>query len=414
MLIVQAPPRHGKSQHIARWTPTWYLGHHPHHRVILATYAASLSKTHGRFVRDRLSQFGPWFPSWTGLRADVASQTEWETSHGGGMVAAGVGGPLTGRGANLLIIDDPVKNAEEAISSRVREAHWDWFHSTAFTRLEPGGKVVIIMTRWHQEDLVGMLVQKAQDELGMAVRVLDLPAISEPDDELGRAPGEALWPERWSLESLEAKRAAMPLYWFLALYQQRPTQWGRMEWPDSYFDGSIWISERDWPDRFSSSVVACDPSKGKSGPRQGDFAAHVFLGLNGGKLYVDSRIGRWPTTPLLEKLIDLWLLRGGDRVGIEANAYQDLLANELHRLQASRQDVPPIPVSMITNTTDKTIRIQRLGPLLHRKAFRFLDTPDNRLLVSQLKEFPLGKYDDGPDALEMARRLLNHICGAKR
>src|SRR5207244_2242627 len=123
----------------------------------------------------------------------------WELErHAGGMTAAGVGGAMTGKGAHLLVIDDPVKNAEQAQSKTVREKHWEWYRSTAYSRLEPGGAVVIVMTRWHEDDLVGRLLAEAEAE-GERWEILRLPALAEEADPLGRAPGEPLWPERYPL-----------------------------------------------------------------------------------------------------------------------------------------------------------------------------------------------------------------------
>jgi predicted phage terminase large subunit-like protein len=137
------------------------------------------------------------------------------------MITAGVGGPITGKGADLFIIDDPVKNAEEALSENTREGAWQWYLSTAFTRLEPAGVIILIMTRWHVDDLAGRLLAQAQDG-GEQWEVFNLPALAGEGDPLGRAPGEALWPERYDAAELARIRAAQGLFWFEAMYQQSP------------------------------------------------------------------------------------------------------------------------------------------------------------------------------------------------
>lgn len=153
----------------------------------------------------------------------------------GGMVTCGAGGSLTGRGANLLIIDDLIKNSEEALSPTVREKHWDWWLSTASTRVEPNGGVLLIMTRWHPEDLAGKLLLQSPDEW----KVVSLPALATHDDPMGREEGEALWPDRWPADVLNQVRRNSDPYWWNAMYQQNPSRHGRFEWPDEYFQ-DIW------------------------------------------------------------------------------------------------------------------------------------------------------------------------------
>ena len=406
LLIVSAPPRHGKSELISKYLPTWYLGLHPDHRVILASYADRLARSYGRRCRELLDEHASWF-GLRGVAGDVAAANEWDIAgHDGGMLTAGVGGPITGRGAHLLIIDDPVKNAQEAVSETIRDTQWDWFQSVAWTRLEPGALCVVMMTRWHEDDLVGRLTSKAGEELGARVTEVRMPAIAEDGDELGRKPGEALWPERWPIEALKKRQEMLEAYWWQALYQQRPTQFGRAEWPDEYFQAPLWADESEWPDRFEVSAIAIDPSKGRD---TGDYCAIVFLGLARGLLWVDARLGRYTTTQICEVTIEFQSAHRADRVGVEANAFQDLLAPEIERVQRERGGMP-LPLSLIHNHTNKLLRIGRLGPYLARHAYRFRRHRHTELLVKQLKAFPLGEYDDGPDAMEMAHRLLNHLA----
>lgn len=196
ILIIEAPPRHGKSEFISRYLPAWYVARYPERRVILASYAAEFARSWGRKARALVEEFGP---EWFGVEVskEQHAAVDWELAdHGGGMVTAGVGGPLTGRGAHLMIIDDPVKNDEEALSERTREHHWDWWQATASTRLEPGGVAIVMATRWHKDDLTGRLLRAASDGEGEPVTRVCLPAIATDGDYLGRQPGEPLWPER--------------------------------------------------------------------------------------------------------------------------------------------------------------------------------------------------------------------------
>ena len=228
-LLVTMPPRHGKSELASRYLPAWYLLVRPEHRVILASYEADFASSWGRKARDVVEELGPHFGVVVNDASSAANRWDIKDQEGG-MVTAGAGGPITGRGADLFIIDDPIKNAEDAMSPTIRAKIWDWYLSTAYTRLEPEAVMVIIQTRWHSDDLAGKLLQH---EPGLW-HWLNLPALCTGDDLLGRARGEALWPERYSAEALAGIRGTIGARWFEALYQQKPlTEQGNMfkrEW----------------------------------------------------------------------------------------------------------------------------------------------------------------------------------------
>jgi predicted phage terminase large subunit-like protein len=220
-LIVTLPPRHGKSEFISKYFPAWYLGRFPDRRVILSSYEADFAASWGRKVRDIIEEFGLQV---FGIKINPNSSAgnRWDLfAHLGGMNTAGVGGAITGKGAHLFIIDDPVKNAQDAFSPTLRESNWDWFRSTAYTRLEPGGSMVIMLTRWHEDDLVGRILGEMKVG-GEKWELINIPAIAEHNDILNRNTGEALWPERYPLEVLEEKERTLGPYWFSAMYQQRP------------------------------------------------------------------------------------------------------------------------------------------------------------------------------------------------
>lgn len=226
-LIVTMAPRHGKSECISKYFPAWYIGRFPERRVILTSYEADFAANWGRKVRDLLDEFGPEYFG-VRVRRDSSAANRWDLEgHAGGMVTAGVGGPITGRGADIFICDDPIKNAEEAASEAIRERNKDWWRSTAYTRLEPGGSAVIVCTRWHHDDLAGWLIAGGAgdgDGAASAWEVLNLPALAEDDDPLGREPGEALWPERYDRAALDEIRRSANVgeYFFAAMYQGRP------------------------------------------------------------------------------------------------------------------------------------------------------------------------------------------------
>lgn len=219
-LIVTVPPRHGKSELISKYFPAWYVGMFPDHRVMLVSYEHEFAAGWGRRSRDLLGLYGNRFG--VSVREDVAARNQWETTAGGGMVTAGIGGGVTGRGADVIIVDDPHKNAEDALSQTMREKVWDYWQSTLYTRLEPNGVVVFVQTRWHEADLTG----RALTEGSLPWDVVNLPALALDDDAVGRAPGEALWPERYDAAALHQMRANMHAYWWSALYQQSPVPLG--------------------------------------------------------------------------------------------------------------------------------------------------------------------------------------------
>lgn len=396
ILLIEAPPRHGKSELVSRFLPAWYLGVWPERRVMLAAYEATFARSWGRKARQVFAEAaGPLFSR--RLAADNTAADDWSTSEGGGMTTAGVGGPMTGRGAHLLIIDDPVKNAEEALSQTTRNNHWDWWQSTASTRLEPGGKVIGIMTRWHEDDIFGRLLKA-----GGAIRRLTLPALAEHDDPLGRAPGEALWPERYPATRLRQMQGERSEYWWRAMYQQRPGKWGESKW--GQYLGEYAAS---WPEAFEASVVAVDPSLGQD-DRKGDYSAIVFVGRAGGRLWVDADIRRRAETEIAADAVEMFVRHRAGMMVLEGNGFQRVLRGVFHQ-QALARGVS-LPLQAVVNTGNKIARISALGPLLADGVFWFRDSPGCRLLVDQLGEFPRGDHDDGPDALEMGLRQLNAMA----
>ena len=221
-LMVFLPPRHGKSMLVSHYFPAWYLGMFPDKRVILTAYEADFAATWGRRARDVLNEYGNTvFGIEVNNKSSAANR--WDIKgHSGGMVTAGVGGPITGKGADILIIDDPVKNAEEANSQTYRDKTWEWYQSTAYTRLEPNGSIILIMTRWHEDDLAGRILHQIEQDKGEHWEIINLPAIAEDHDILGRNIGEPLWPGRYDLNELERIKYTTGSYWWSALYQQRP------------------------------------------------------------------------------------------------------------------------------------------------------------------------------------------------
>lgn len=252
-LMILMPPRHGKSELASRMFPAWHLGRCPDHEIIACSYNVSLAMSFSRKVKEVLHDPSYQSVFETRLHPDFQANEEWGIAGTrGGYVAAGVGGGITGKGAHCLIIDDPLKNAEEADSAEVREKLWDWYGSTAYTRLAPGGGVLVIQTWWHDDDLAGRLqTAMAEDPGADQFELVKYPAIAEADEYLDedtdlivydecpahgrlvRRKGEALHPQRYDTVKLHQIRKTIPPRFWAALYQQNPV-------PD---DGAYFLKE---------------------------------------------------------------------------------------------------------------------------------------------------------------------------
>lgn len=214
-LQIAMPPRHTKSETVTVRYAAWRLERDPSLRIVIAAYNQKLANRFSRKIR-RLLQGRIEFSE------DCKAVEEWETSSGGGIRAVGVGAGITGYGADLIIIDDPVKSRKQAESETFRDNTWEWFCDDLYTRLEPGGQIILIQTRWHSDDLAGRLQKEAEEEDGEKWEIVSLPALAEENDPLGRKPGEALCPERYDEAALAKRKKKLGAYSFAALFQQRP------------------------------------------------------------------------------------------------------------------------------------------------------------------------------------------------
>lgn len=230
-LAVSMPPRHSKSETISSHTPAWAVTKYPDWRIILASYEADFAETWGRKARGHVETH-PEFGIKVAQDSKAAKNWNLTTPNRGGMVTAGIGGPTTGKGAHLLIVDDYLKNAEDAQSALTRQKQWDWWLSVAKSRLEPGGYVIVLATRWHEDDLIGRFME-LQPERWMYI---NLPALAEDDDPLGREPGEALCPAWYDRDALlDIQSDETDGKWFNALYQGHPTTAGGGIFKDASF-----------------------------------------------------------------------------------------------------------------------------------------------------------------------------------
>lgn len=399
ILVISMPPRHGKSQLVSRYLPAHYLWLRPTQHVILASYAFDFAANWGRLSRNAFISACNLSQTMT-VSSERNAGHEWQTTRGGGMKTCGVMGDLTGRPANLLIADDLIKNSEQAASETYREKTWEWWRSTAYPRLEPGGKAIVIGTRWHRDDYQSRILKG-----DAPVTHINLPALAEEDDILGRAPGEPLWPWRFTLDDLQKRRRVIGEYWWLAEYQGRPTQHDRAEWPDSYFEDTIWTDRL--PASFEFATIAIDPARGTT--TKGSYVPDVFVGWSGGKFWVWADVSRRPVEQAAESAVYKAKCFPTDLVYVEGNGVQHLVADVVRQV-AAREGLPHLLVQAVDSFGNKLDRIRRLGPRLAQGQIRFLDCPGCHTLVEQLKDFPIGDYFDGPDALEMAIRSVNQVA----
>lgn len=326
-VLITMPPRHGKSRRAARWAPLWYLARHPDHRVMIASYSADLADDHGRWIRDAINTYGDQLGvtlhagSKAANRFDLADP-ETGARLEGGLVTAGVGGGLTGKGAHLAVVDDPIKDAADAESPTMRRRLWDWWTSVLNTRIEPGGSILVIQTRWHEQDLAGRILagEDADDWT-----ILDLPAICDSDDDaLGRTIGAPLWPKRYALKALEKIRRAVGERVWWSLYQQkpRPLEGGVWKWP--------WITDnRITPMAFrgvalTRTIIAVDHAGGSD-----DVNDEVGLCAGGrdqqGDLYLlADRSGRMGADLWGHETCRLAVEHQADAIVVEANFGGDM------------------------------------------------------------------------------------------
>lgn len=288
-LMITCPPRHGKSTLCSHWFPTWAMALDPTTKVILTSYELEQASRWGRNVRRSVQELYPMLG--TRIVEDSRAAHRWDTSRGGGMVSAGVRGPITGKGGSILICDDPVKNAEEANSVTIQDSMWDWWTTTFLSREQPNSQgeepvLVFIGTRWHESDLAGRLMESPEWKGWHHIHLRAIAESMEPgkpetEDPLRRAPGEALWPEMFDALALEGKRAEMGSRAFQALYQGNPQPPGgiailRSWW--RYYDVPPPIEE------FDQLVLSVDPTfKGNS---DSDYVAMGVLGRKGADFYV--------------------------------------------------------------------------------------------------------------------------------
>ena len=404
-LMLFMPPRHGKSTLASVAFPAWHLGRHPDHEFISCSYSGSLAMGFSRKVRQLLRE--PTYKTAFRTRLDPDSQSAeaWLTTSSGGYVAAGVGGGITGKGAHVLVIDDPVKNREDAESQNNRDANWDWYTSTAYTRLAPGGGVLVILTRWHDDDLAGRLL-KAASEGGDEWTVVKYPAIAEEDEEY-REQGEALHPERYDAKSLrQIRKAVGPRDWS-ALYQQNP-----VADDGDYFSREMiqYYDREDLDYNQMRYYCAWDLAIGKRD--RNDYSVGMVVGVDDqDQLFIIDMVrGKFDGFELVEQILDLYESWKPSIVGIEKGHIEMALGPFLEKRVKERELYEAYFKDLKTGRRDKEARARAIqGRMQQGMVFFPRDEDFTGPLVAELLRFPNGIHDDQVDALAWLGLMMSEF-----
>lgn len=384
-LMFFLPPRMGKSEMLTVRYPVYRLCLDPKLRVIIGAYSQTLadnfSRKARRLARERIA-----------ISDERTAVQEWQTVAGGGMRAVGVGGGITGHGAELILIDDPVKSRKEANSKVYRDMTWDWYRDDLYTRAEPGAAIVLTMTRWHEDDLAGRILRSDDAENW---EVVSLPAIAEANDPLGREAGEALNPERYPVEKLHEIKQVLGDRSFNALYQQRPQeQEGEMfkrskfGFVDAVPEGSRFVR---WWDKAATA-------------NDGDFTAGVLMAKtpDGHYIVADVTRGQWSTysrDQIIRTTAESDRTKYGD-VAIwgeqePGSAGKDVAAEFVRLLDGYSVHTEP-------STGDKQLRAEPFSSQVEGGNVSLLRAAWNEDFIDELATFPTGTHDDQVDAAASA------------
>lgn len=400
-LIVEMPPRHGKTLSVSRLYPTWHLGRNPDHRVILVSYGADLAEKSGRAARNIVASkaYGEVFPA-VSLARDSKSISAWDIEgRDGGMDVLGIGAGATGKGAHLLVIDDPIKNREQAESELWRDKVWESYTDDLYTRLEPGGAIIVMMTRWHEDDLIGRLLTR---EVGKWAR-LRLPALAEPDDPLGRSEGAALWPERYPANVLNDIGLTLGTYGWNALYQQAPRP----------REGAMF--KRHWfpiVDAAAKTVRQCrywDKAATEGGT--GAASAGVLLAIgDDGLIYIEDAISEHLSAGARETLIkqvaQLDSQRHGGKSAVRIVTEQEPGSGGKESADSTIRNLMGYNVHADRPTGDKNTRLEPFAAQAEAGNVRLVRGDWNHAYIEEMISIPFGVRRDMGDATSGAFNQL--------
>ena len=389
-LIINMAPRHTKSEFASFLFPAWMMGRVPRMKIIQATHTTELAVNFGRKVKNLIEadEYREVFPD-VKLAVDSKASGRWDTNKGGMYYAVGVGSNLAGRGGDLVIIDDP-HSEQTAMSANGFDDAWDWYTGGPRQRLQPGGSIVLVQTRWSEKDMTGQLLRSmAKDPLADQWEVVELPAIFES--------GEPCWPEYWSLEDLTAVKASIPTSKWNAQYQQNPTgeenaiipreQWKR--WDKTVVPQLEFVIQ-SYDTAFSKRETA-------------DYSAITTWGVfypdeDGipNLILLDSKKGRWDFPELKQVAFEQYGYWDPDTVIIEAKASGMPLTQEL------RQTGIPVVNFTPSKGADKVTRVHAVSPLFEAGMVWAPDEVFAEELIEEVAAFPNGEYDDLVDSMTQA------------
>mgnify|MGYP003338020812 CR=1 FL=1 len=395
-LIINMPPRHTKSEFASYLLPAWFLGKFPHKKIIQTSHTAELAVGFGRKVRNLVDQeaYARIFPG-IGLQTDSKAAGRWATNRGGDYFAIGVGGAVTGKGADLLIIDDPHSEQEAAlaeINPDIYDKTYEWYTSGPRQRLQPGGAIVIVMTRWSKRDLTGQVLKAAAQRGGEDWEVIEFPAILPS--------GNPLWPEFWSIDELEALHEELPNSKWMAQYQQDPTSETsaiiKREW------WKVWEQER--PPACDFILMSWDTAFEKS--QRADYSALTTWGVfyhpdDTGKpqaniILLNAFRERMEFPRLKQEAIDQYKEWKPDSVIIEKKASGAPLIYELRAMGIPVQEFTP------SRGNDKISRLNSVSDLFASGRVWVPDTYWAEEVVEEVASFPGGEHDDYVDSVSLA------------
>lgn len=394
-LMVCMPPGSAKSTYTSIEFPAWFLGRNPALSVIAASHTQELAERFGRRVRNIVAsnEFRAVFGG--GVSEDSASAGRWDTAAGGEYFAAGVGGAITGRRADLAIIDDPVKSREDADSERSREKAWDWYLNDFLTRLKPGARQIVVMTRWHEDDLGGRILERDRDNW----TVVEIPMEAMPGDPLGRKAGERLWPD-WFTEEMVAQ-AKRDVRGWNALYQQQPAA------EDGDYFRREWFGEYGYRPKTLSIYGASDYAVTDGG---GDYTEHGIFGVDpAGSVYVlDWWRGQTTSDVWIESLCDLIVqhepLCWFGESGPIRKAVEPWMMRRMNERRATCR------LEWLPSIHDKPTRARSIQALASMGKLWFPASATWKAdVIGQALRFPAGKHDDAVDVLSLIGRGLAHI-----